>query len=104
MNDLFVDGLVEMFQVGNFQCTHRFDRLTQRFISPAVPSQSLSRCPKDPEYLCPIETLPFTVVAEAHRVPRFGWMAPSDWPLRPPRRDVSSGGEGARFVTRASIP
>jgi hypothetical protein len=74
MNGLAVEGLPEALHVRNFQRAHGADRGTQRFIRPAVPSQSLSRRPQGPEDLRSIETLSFTMVAEAHRIPRFGSM------------------------------
>ena len=71
MNDLFVDGLVEAFHVRNLQRSHSLDRRTQRFISTTVPSQGPSRGPQDPQNLCSIKPLPFTMLTKAHRAPRF---------------------------------
>jgi hypothetical protein len=67
VNDLLVGRLVEMFQMGNFQGTNRLDGGTQRFIRTTVLSNILPRRPQDAENLRPIESLPFTMFAEAHR-------------------------------------
>jgi hypothetical protein len=74
VNDLFVDCLVEALKVRNLQSAHGLDRHDQRFISTAVLPEGLSRGPQDPEDLRPIKPLPFTMLTEAHRVPRLGWI------------------------------
>jgi hypothetical protein len=74
VNDLFVEWLIEVIQVRNFQGAHVLDRHAQRFIGTAVLSEGLSHGPQDPNDLRPIEPLPFTMLAEAHRVPRLGWI------------------------------
>jgi hypothetical protein len=45
VNGLFVECVVDGFQMRNFQCAHGLDRRTERFIGAAVLSQGLSRGP-----------------------------------------------------------
>jgi hypothetical protein len=72
VNDLFIEQLVEAFQVRNVHRAHGSDRRIQGFVGTTVSSEGLSRGPQGSEYLRPIESLAFTMVAETHRVPPFG--------------------------------
>ena len=72
MNDLFVEQVVQMFEVRNFQGAHSLGGYTERFICttcPALLSYVLSRGPQDTEDLRPIKSLTFTMLAEAHGRP-----------------------------------
>ena len=68
MNELPVDGIVESFQVRNFQRADGLDRHHKRLVSLTVLSQGLSRGPQNTEDLRPIKPLTFTMLAEAHNV------------------------------------
>jgi hypothetical protein len=72
VNDRFIEGLVEAFQVRNVQRAHGLDRRTERFISTTVLPKGFSRGPQDPEHLRPVKPLPFTMLAEAHSVRSLG--------------------------------
>jgi hypothetical protein len=74
MNGLTDEGLVEALHMRNFQSAHGADRCTQGFVGTTVPSHGFARGPQGAEDLRPFEALSVTMVAEAHRVPRFGWM------------------------------
>ena len=69
MNALSVDGVVEVFEVWNVQHAHRVDGDRQRFVGAALSRDRLSHRAQGAEDLRPIEPLPFTMVAEAHRIP-----------------------------------
>jgi hypothetical protein len=69
VNDLFVEQVVQVFEVGDFQGSHGLDGQTERLIGGArlpVPAQVSPRRPQGAKHLCPTESLPFTVLAEAH--------------------------------------
>jgi hypothetical protein len=71
VNHLAVDQIVCGFEMGNFQGAHSLDGQSERLIGTAYRiqlSQALSRGPQDAEHLRPIESLAFTVIAEAHTV------------------------------------
>jgi hypothetical protein len=71
MNHLAVHQLFRGFKVRNFQGAHRLDGQSHRPIGTGRRgrlSQALSRGPQDAENLCPIESLTFTVITEAHVV------------------------------------
>ena len=69
VNDLVVEQIVDLFEVRDFQRAHGLDGHIQRFVgttSPALLAQVPSCGAQDAENLRSIESLPFTVLAEAH--------------------------------------
>ena len=71
VNDLALDEIVDRFEVRDLQAAHRLDGQSEGLIgtawSPQRP-QALSRGAQGAEHLRPIESLTFTMVAEAHMV------------------------------------
>jgi hypothetical protein len=71
VNDLVVEQVVDLFEVRDFQRAHGLDGHGQGFVgttSAALLAKVLSRGAQDPENLRSIESLPFTMLAEAHDV------------------------------------
>ena len=74
MNRLLVGRFVAIVEMRNLQGAHRLDRHVERFLGSAATarSQVAPSGPQDPKDLCPVESLPFTMVTETHR--RSPWL------------------------------
>ena len=71
VNDLAFHEIFDRFEVRDFQAAHRLDGQSEGLIGTAwggQRSQALSRGAQGAEHLGPIESLTFTMVAEAHMV------------------------------------
>jgi hypothetical protein len=74
VNDLALDLIVHRLEVRYLQRPHRFNRHREALIGAAAGlgrSQPFSCRPQNAKHLRPIESLTFTVITEAHVVPRL---------------------------------
>jgi hypothetical protein len=74
VNDLTLHLIVEWFEMRNLQGAHRLNGHGETLIGAATRlggSEPLSRGSQDAKHLRPIESLTFTVITEAHVVPRL---------------------------------
>ena len=74
VNDLTLHLIVQRFEMRNFQGAHRLNGHGETLIGAATRlggSEPLSRGSQDAKHLRPIESLTFTVITEAHVVPRL---------------------------------
>lgn len=66
MNDLVVRDLVEALEMGDVQGAHGLDRHRERLVRARAPREASSRGAQNPQDLCPVEPLPFAMLAKTH--------------------------------------
>jgi len=79
VDDLFVDRAVKTFQMRDFQGSHGLNRRAQDFLGTAVLSLRSSQVAQDAQDLCSIESMSFTMLAEAHGMPHTRRLIKSYW-------------------------